>query len=295
MTRRSLLIAPALLSAQETVIRVDVQLVRVLASVRDAQGQLRGNLSKEDFQIFDEGEPQEIAIFERYTTQPLSVVLLLDVSASVAKEIKYEVEAALRFARSLFREGNPADQIALIGFNHNVDLLAGFTRRIERLEKAMKRLKTGSGSAVYDAIVLASEELEGREGRKVVVCVSDGGDTASRVKFNDANIAAQRAQAAVYPVLVVPVTNDPGRNVGGENAMQQIAQRSGGRVLLPDSFEKLSQSFDEILRDLRTQYLLAYYPRNLTGKRQKFHRLEVKVKQASLQVAARSGYYEETL
>lgn len=295
MTRRSLFFAPILAAAQETVIRVDVKLIRVLASVRDQFGQIQGGLSKEDFQIFDEGIEQEIAIFERYTSQPLSVVALLDVSASVAKDLKYEVEASLRFARSLFAEGNPADQLALISFNHNVGLIAGFTRRFERLEKAVKNLKTGSGTAIYDAIILAGEELEGREGRKVIVVVSDGGDTASISKFNAANVAAQRAQAAVYPILVTPITNDPGRNVGGENAMQLLAERSGGRVLQPASYEKLSLAFDEILRDLRTQYLLAYYPKNLTGKRNRFHKLEVKVGRPGLRVAARTGYYEDTL
>jgi Ca-activated chloride channel family protein len=295
MRRRALLGLPALACAQETVIRVDVKLIRVLASVRDSHGQLVGGLGKDDFRIFDEGVEQDIAVFERSTTQPLSVVLMLDVSASVAREIRYETEAALRFARALFREGNPEDSLALISFNHNVDLLAGFTRRLPRLENALKGLRTGSGTALYDAIVLASEELEGRPGRKVIALVSDGGDTASRNRFNATNIAVQRSQAAVYPIVVVPVANDPGRNVGGENAMQLIAERSGGRVLQPASYEKLSASFDEILRDLRTQYLLAYYPRNLSGKRNQFHRLEVRLRQPGLRVSARSGYYEETL
>ncbi len=295
MTRRQIFALPALALGQETVIRVDVKLIRVLASVRDSSGQLVGGLKKEDFQVFDDGVEQEIAIFERSTTQALSVAVMLDVSASVAREIRYETEAALRFARSLFREGNPDDSLALISFNHNVDLLAGFTRRLPRLENALKGLRTGSGTALYDAIVLAAEELEGRSGRKVIVPVSDGGDTASRNRFNAVNIAVQRAQAAVYPIVVVPVSNDPGRNVGGENAMQLIAERSGGRVLQPSSYERLTASFDEILRDLRTQYLLAYYPRQISGKRNQFHRIEVKLRQPGLRVSARSGYYEETL
>ncbi|MFN7545607.1 MAG: VWA domain-containing protein [Acidobacteriota bacterium] len=295
MRRRAMLGLPAFGWAQETVIRVDVKLIRVLASVRNADGQLVGGLSREDFRVLDEGVEQEIAVFERSTTQPLSVALMLDVSASVAREIRYETEAALRFARALFREGNPEDSLALLSFNHNVDLLAGFTRRLPRLESAMKGLRTGSGTALYDAMVLASEELEGRPGRKVIALVSDGGDTASRRRFHDANVAVQRAQAAVYPIIVVPVANDPGRNVGGENAMQLIAERSGGRVLQPASYEKLSGSFEEILLDLRTQYLLAYYPRNLSGKRNQFHRIEVQLRRPGLRVAARSGYYEETL
>jgi Ca-activated chloride channel family protein len=296
MIRRSFLASSAaVLSAQDTVIRVEVKLVRILASVRDQSGQLFGGLEKADFQIFDEGIPQTTAIFERSTTAPLSVVVMLDISASIAKDLKYETEATLRFARALFGEGNPDDQLALITFNHNVDLIAGFTRRMKRLENAIKGIRTGSGTALYDALYLASEELEGREGRKVIICVSDGGDTASYQNFNSANIAIQRAQAAVYPILVTPITNDAGRNVGGENALQLIAERSGGRVLQPSSYERLSASFEEILRDLRTQYLLGYYPQNLTGKGSRFHKLEVKVSRPGLRVSARSGYYEETL
>lgn len=300
MTRRLLLTAPLLLRAQtpdpgSPVIRVDVKLIRVLASVRDQYGKLAGGLSQDDFQIFDNGVEQKIAVFERSTKQALSVVVVLDISASVAKDLKYETEAALRFARLLISEGNPDDSIALITFNHAVDLVAGFTRRIQRLENAVRDIRTGSGSSLYDALYLASEELEGREGRKVIICVSDGGDTASYKKFSSANIAVQRAQAAVYPILVTPITNDAGRNIGGENAMQLIAERSGGRVLQPSTFDKLSQSFEEVLRDLRTQYLLAFYPKNLSPTGNQFHRLEVKVRPPGLRVSARTGYYEETL
>jgi Ca-activated chloride channel homolog len=295
MTRRLFFVTPTLAVAQDATIRVDVKLIRVLASVRDQYGQLYGGLDKEDFQIFDNGVEQETAIFERSTTQPLSVAVLLDISASVAKDLKYETEAALRFARSLFKEGNPDDTLALLTFNYAVDIIAGFTRRMQRLENAVRDIKTGAGTSLYDALFLASEELEGRDGRKVIICVSDGGDTASIKKFNGANMAIQRAQASVYPILVTPITNDPGRNVGGENALQLIAERSGGRVLLPATYDKLGQSFDEILRDLRTQYLLAFYPKNLEPSKNKFHKLEVKLRRPGLRVSARTGYYEETL
>jgi len=295
MTRRLFLAAPALLTAQDPVIRVDVKLIRILASVRDQFGQLAGGLNKEDFQVFDNSVEQQVAIFERSTSQPLSIMILLDISASVAKDLKYEVEASLRFARSLFKDGNEEDSIALITFNHEVRLVAGFTRRIRRLENAVTDIRTGAGTSLYDALFLGSEELEGREGRKVIICVTDGGDTASFKKFNAANVAVQRAQAAVYPVLVTPIVNDSGRNTGGENALQLIAERSGGRVLKPSSYDKLTQSFDEILRDLRTQYLLAFYPKNLSPSGNKFHRLEVKLRRPDLRVSARTGYYEETL
>lgn len=299
MTRRSILAAWPILTPlcgqNSPTIRVDVRLIRVFTSVRNASGELVGSLTKDDFSLSDNGVPQEIALFERSTAQPLNVAVLLDISASVAKDVKYEIEASLRFARALLNEGNEDDAISLISFNHSVDLLAGFTRRLPRLENALKALQTGAGTSLYDAIYLAGEELEGREGRKVMICVSDGGDTASIKKFNDAMLAAQRSQAAVYPILVVPIQNDAGRNRGGENAMQLLAERSGGRVLQPGSYERLSQSFDEILRDLRTQYLLAYYPKNVPSSANKFHRLEVQLKRPGLRAQSRTGYYEETL
>ncbi len=282
--------------AQESpTIRVDVRLIRVLANVKNEFGALIGGLDKEDFHITDNAVPQQIAVFERSTQQPLRVSLLLDISASVIKELKYETDAAIRFARTLINEGNEDDSIALITFNHAVDLVASFTRRLPRLENALKNLQPGAGTSLYDAIYLAGEELEGRDGRKVIILVTDGGDTASYKKFPDALMAAQRAQAAIYPILVTPVLNDPGRNVGGENALQLMAERTGGRVLLPGGFERLTESFTEILRELRTQYLLGFYPRGVEGAKEKFHRLQVGVKRPGLRVQARTGYYEETL
>jgi Ca-activated chloride channel family protein len=275
-------------------IRVDVRLIRVLANVKNEAGGLVGGLDKEDFFVKDNGVPQDISVFERSTQQPLRVAVLLDVSASVIKELKYETEATLKFARTLIGEGNEEDSIALITFNHAVDLVAGFTRRLKRLENALRDLRPGAGTSLYDAIYLASEELEGRDGRKVIILVTDGGDTASFKKFPEALLSAQRAQAAIYPILVTPVLNDPGRNVGGENALQLMAERTGGRVLLPGSFERLTESFTEILRDLRTQYLLGYYPRGVDGAKEKFHRLDVSVRRPSLRVYARTGYYEDT-
>ncbi len=300
ISRRQLLAmagAPSI-CAQEPIsptIRVDVRLIRVFANVKNEAGGLIGGLEKADFEIRDNGVPQEIAIFERSTQQPLRVMVLLDISASVIREMKYQTEATMRFARALLGEGNEQDALGLVTFNHMVDLIAGFTRSQRRLERALKDLKPGSGTALYDAIYLASDELEGQEGRKVIIPVTDGGDTASFKKFPDALLAVQRAQASIFPILVTPVLNDPGRNVGGENALQLMAERSGGRVLLPGSFERLTESFTEILRDLRTQYLLGFYPRGVPTTKNKFHRLDVTVRRPNLRVQARTGYYEDTL
>ena len=125
----------------------------------------------------------------------------------------------------------------------------------------------------------------------MVVVVTDGGDTTSAKTYRQALEAAQMADAVIYPVLVVPVTNDPGRNTGGEHALVTLAQGTAGRVFEPTLGEALDQAFTDILRELRTQYLLAYYPKNLPPAKDRFHRLEVKLRRPDLRVLSRSGYY----
>jgi Ca-activated chloride channel family protein len=127
----------------------------------------------------------------------------------------------------------------------------------------------------------------------VVVVVTDGGDTTSVRDFHQALEAAQMADAVIYPVLVVPITNDPGRNTGGEHALTSLAKGTGGRVFEPTLGEALDQAFADLLRELRTQYLLGYYPKGVPPGKDRFHRLEVKVGRPDLRVLSRSGYYGE--
>jgi Ca-activated chloride channel family protein len=277
--------------SQETVIRVNVRLVRILATVKNTAGQLVGTLEKGDFQVFDNGVSQELAIFEHHTEQPLSVALLVDTSASTGIELRYELESVRRFLAALFREGNPEDAVALYSFNYQVTRESSFTRRLDRLEQALKGLKNVGGTSLYDAIYLASGDLEERQGRHVVVVVTDGGDTTSSKSFHQALEAAQIADAVIYPILVMPITNEPGRNIGGENALTTLAAGTAGRVFAPTVGASLDAAFTDILRELRTQYLLAYYPKNLPYTKDRFHRLEVSVRRPNLQVLARTGYY----
>jgi len=157
----------------------------------------------------------------------------------------------------------------------------------------LRALRGEAGTSLYDAILLASRDIEDRRGRKVLVIVTDGGDTTSHSDFQRAAEAAQLADAVIYPVLVVPITNEAGRNVGGENALTTFALRTGGRVSAASLGAALDQSFDQILRDLRTQYLLAFYPRGVPPAKDRFHTLDITVTQPKLQVKARNGYYGE--
>lgn len=289
----ALLLAAVAVPAQQPTYTVDVRLVRILATVKTSAGQLVGDLGRDDFQVFDNGVPQKLALFEHHTEQPLSIAVMIDTSASTGIDLRYEVESVNRFLHALFREGNPGDAAAIFAFNWETMLLSGFTRRLERLEQALRGLKAEGGTSLYDAICLASGRVESREGRHVIVVVTDGGDTTSTKTFHQALTAAQMADAVIYPILVVPITNDPGRNIGGENALATLTAGTGGRVFAPTVGEALDAAFAEIIRDLRTQYLLGYYPRGVLLTKGSFHKLEVKVRRADLRVLARSGYYGE--
>jgi Ca-activated chloride channel family protein len=284
--------AGALLS-QETVFRVDVRLVRILATVKNDSGQLAGDLQKSDFEVFDNGVRQDLAVFEHHNEQPLSIALMIDTSASTGIDLRYETESVNRFLRALFREGNPQDAVKLYSFDYDTTPLSGFTRRAELLEHALKGLKCEGGTSLYDALWFAAGSLEDREGRHVVIVVTDGGDTTSARNFHQALAAAQMADAVIYPILVVPITNDAGRNTGGEHALTSLAKGTGGRVFEPTLGEALDRAFADLLRELRAQYLLGYYPKGVPPSKDRFHRLEVKLRRPDLRVLARSGYYGE--
>jgi Ca-activated chloride channel family protein len=278
----------------ETVFHSDVQLVRILATVKDRAGALVGSLEKSDFTVRDNGVPQQISVFERQTDQPLSVALLIDNSGSTAKDLKYETDSLTRFLRAILREGNPEDAVSLYSFNWEIVKLNGFTRNVQPVERSLRALRGEAGTALYDAILLASRDIEDRPGRKILVIVTDGGDTVSHSDFARATEAAQLADAVIYPVLVIPIKNDAGRNSGGENALTTLAERTGGRVFEPSLGAALDQAFEQILRDLRTQYLIGFYPHGLPPTKERFHTLDVGVSSADFSVTARNGYYGET-
>jgi Ca-activated chloride channel family protein len=274
------------------IFRSDVQLVRMLATVRDHAGALAGGLKREEFQITDSGVPQELAVFEATTEQPLSVAILIDCSASTYREKRTELDSVRTFGRSLFGGGNAADAAALYSFNADITLEAGWTHSAERIERALGRLHSDGATALYDAITLSAHDLTGRGGRHVVIVVTDGGDTFSKANYQQALEAAHGADAILYAVVIVPVAEDPGRNTGGEHALVAMAGSTGGRAFLPGTQQELDDAFGEILRDLRTQYLLAYYPRGVAATRDRFHEVKLALTRPGYAVASRRGYFE---
>ena len=299
MKRRSLLAASCLLAQEPPIIRVQVKLVRLLVTVKDVKGEPIGSLRREDFAVTDKGVAQEIAVFERSTAQALSVSLLIDTSLSTAANLEYESRAIQGFLKALFGGGNPDDRAALYSFHDEVRMETGFTRTLDRMLKPLARLKPLSGTSLYDAMWFAAQDLERRSGRRVLVVVTDGGDTTSRKKYPDALEAAQRAGAVIYSILVRPIAAEVGRNMGGENALSTMAGSTGGRIFQPALGKQLDAAFAAILSDLRTQYLVGYYPRQLPPDGKPFHPVRVTLTGWSrpadgLQLLSRNGYYGDS-
>lgn len=288
----ALVLCAVFAAAQEPVFRASTKLVRLIVSVKDPRGNAIGDLGKGDFKVTDSGVEQAIGVFEHHTEVPLSISLLIDTSGSTAKDLDYEVSSVRKFIRAVLREGNPDDAIAIYAFNHEVSLLSSFTRREGRLQDALGRLKPEAGTSLFDAAYLAARDIEDRDGRHVMIIVTDGGDTTSKQNFQSALRAVQGSEAIVYPILVTPITTEPGRNLGGERVLIQFAENTGGRVFEPTVSNQLDRIFAEILRDLRTQYLIGYYPAKVTPNPGGFHPVKVTVNRPELRVSARSGYYE---
>jgi Ca-activated chloride channel family protein len=278
-------------------IKSEVRLVNVALNVMDAKGAPVGGLEKNDFQIFEDGKPQEIRIFEREATTPLSIVLAIDTSESVMTSERLEKEAAKHFVNALLRE---QDELDLMEFSDVVHELVPFTNQKKQIEAGIGRVQQGDATALYDAVYLASERLsetsaaDGR--RRVVVLITDGGDTVKGARYSQAMEQAQRAGAMVYAIIIVPIYADAGRNTAGEHALIQMAQDTGGKYYYVVDPKDLEPAFRHVSDDLRTQYLLGYYaPRR--GTDNSYRRIEVRMEDTALRgkydLRYRTGYYAD--
>ncbi len=279
--------------AQPPVIRVNVNLVHVVATVRNQSGALVGALGKDDFEIYDNGVRQDLAVFERQSDQPVSVALMIDTSGSTGKDLKYETDSATKFLHSLLAEGSGRDAAALYSFNADVREISGYTHDYISLEARFRYLNPEGATALFDAILLGSRELEKRQGRKVMIIVTDGDDTFSKTTSHEALEAAQLADATIYPIVVMPIANEAGRSIGGEHVLTFMAEGTGGRTFLPTLGTELDKAFSEIVAELRTQYMLGFYPHGVPPTNDRFHKLEVRLNRPDLRVSARNGYYGE--
>jgi Ca-activated chloride channel family protein len=246
-------------ASQRGRIRVNVNLVSVLVSVLDDKNRPAPDLPKEAFQLFEEGVAQEINKFEPETSQPLDLAIMIDSSLSAHKEISFEQEAAAHFIRQVLR---PGDRLSVFAFDENVTQLAAFSDNVAELQSAVRKMPAGAGTSIYDAVLLGSRALErrGDERRRVIILVTDAGETTSRADFDAARKEAVRSNALLYTIVIRPVKNESGRNTAGEHALETMTDTTGGAMFYPDTPQELGAIFDRIDRELRTQYLLAYYP-----------------------------------
>jgi len=282
-------LAIAALHAQEPTLRVDVRLVNVFVNVTDRNGAIVGGLSREDFAVSEDGKPQQIGVFERQSAQPLNITLAIDTSGSVKKDLAEEADAAHRFVHAILR---PQDQMSLLQFATDVTELAPFTNKIGLIDRGLNRLHADHATALYDAIVLGAEGLGPKDGRRVLVLVSDGGDTAKNTTYAQALESALRHEVMIYSVIDVPIEASAGRDLGGEHALIALAEQTGGKSFYVSS-GGLDKAFAQVSDDLRTQYLIGYYPQHQEPGRV-FHRIEVRVPRAAAEefnVRHKTGYY----
>ena len=279
-------------SEPTTTLKVDVNLVNVFVTVTDARGAPIAGLTKENFVLDEDGNEQKISVFDKESALPLSIALAIDTSLTTRHDLPLEQAAAKRFAHTILR---PVDGLSVYGFSEIViESTHGFTADLKHIEGAIDHIHLGPATAVFDAIYLTSRALDKRKGRKVIVLITDGDDTASKVDYKEAVRAAEEAEAIVYSIIIVPIEASAGRETGGEHALIQLSEDTGGKYYYATSMAQLDDAFHKISDELRTQYLLAYYPAQRTSFSE-FRRIEVKVASvpdaASYRVRHRAGYY----
>jgi Ca-activated chloride channel homolog len=273
-------------------LRVNVRLVNVFTTVTDSHGSPVSGLTKDDFKILEDGVPQTISIFDRESELPLSIALEIDTSESTRRDMKLETASAKRFVHSVLRS---QDRLALFEVSEDIMQRTRYTADMRSIERGIDDLQKGAGTSLYDAIFLAADTLLDRQGRKVIVLITDGGDTTSHTDYSNALRHAQEAEAIVYSIIIVPIPAEAGRNTGGEHALIQISKDTGGKYYYAESIAQLDQAFRQVSEELRTQYLLAYYPsRRLSDSA--FRRITVEVTRKDpevgpLQVRHRAGYF----
>jgi Ca-activated chloride channel family protein len=255
-------------------------------------------MGKDDFEILEDGRLQKISVFEKQSESPLSIVLSIDASESVLRDERLEKEAAKHFLQALIR---PQDEVDLMQFADSVRELVSFTNQVKRVESGLNLIQRGDSTALYDAIYLGSQRLgetkadEGR--RRVLVLITDGEDTAKGSRYGQALEQAQRAGAMVYSIIIVPVWADAGRNTGGEHALIQMANETGGKYYYVVEPKDLEPAFKKVSDDLRTQYVLGYYAP--TDSRDTSYRgIRVRMKdpeqRGKYDLRYRTGYYGDS-
>jgi Ca-activated chloride channel homolog len=288
----------------------NVNLVDVLFTVVTKHEKLVTDLNKEDFKVFDDGKEQEIISFSQPTELPVRMGVVLDTSNSIRSRLKFEQDAAIDFLYNTLRPHQ--DQAFLMSFDDGAQLIKGFTGDSGELRDTILKQRAGGGTALYDALYQASEQLLNKsplppgpnpDVRRVLVVISDGDDNSSNHSRGEAVEMAQRAGVIIYAIssstewVDTSEQKDPGKRINrkysmgeGDHVLQQLAEETGGRAFFPYVIDDLGQSFLDISDELRHQYALEYSPAGLTPDG-KYHTIRVQVNRKDVILRARKGYF----
>jgi VWFA-related protein len=294
-------------------VKVSVNVVGLFFNVKDKHGALMPNLTKDDFEVLEDGKPQTIKYFAAESNLPLTLGILIDSSGSQLRVLDMEKEVGGAFLRQILTD---KDEAYVIDFNVDAELIQDYTRDVHRLQAALNKVKINTGfttgpipgagggpvptapgsqrgTVLYDAVYLSAHDMLSKEvGRKAMILLTDGEDEGSQLKIRDAIEAAQKSDAIIYVLLCADRGFYGSFQVGysGEGEMRKLTEATGGRVInVGNKFDKLKEAFDQIAAELRSQYNLGYTPTNtvLDGG---YRKLEVKSKQ-NYKVQCRAGYY----
>jgi len=278
-------------------IGVDVVDVPLMVSVVDSKGKLITNLKREDFKIFEDDKPQPISAFNRDTDLPLSIALLVDSSGSIIDKVKFEQAAAADFFFNTVKRRK--DRAMVVAFDSTASVLSdstpdGFTDEPEQLAEAVKKIRAGGGTAVYDAVYLAVQKklaLEQAGRRRLIILISDGDDTASRYSRAEALEMAQRHDTTIYAISTNKTSDTKGRaQVEGDRVIQQMVDETGGKAYFPLKLDDLASDFQKIGDELRSQYVISYTPTNksLDGT---YRTVRVEMNDGKYKARTRKGYF----
>ena len=286
-----LLCGSAAAAQDEGTLVVDVELVSLLFTVTDDDNRLLTGLTRGDFEVFEDGVPQAIRDFEAQTDLPLTAAIAIDVSGSIRDQLRFEQEAAIEFFYSTIEPSR--DRGMLVTFDSAVQILQEFTNRPEVLADAVGQIRSGGGTALYDAAYLAIEQrIAGQpEGRRVLILISDGDDNASRVSLTETLEIAQRYDVAIYSISTNSITGNRSREQErGDRALERFAGETGGRAFFPFRVESLAVNFQDISEELRSQYALTYVSTN-PARDGTYREIEIRPLDDDHRVKVRSGYY----
>ncbi|MCX6599333.1 MAG: VWA domain-containing protein [Acidobacteria bacterium] len=274
---------------QSGTITLDVTRVNFLYTVTDKKGRFVTNLAQEDFEIIESKKPQNILEFVAETNLPLRLGVLVDTSNSIRDRFRFQQEAAVEFLRSVMRQ---QDKAIVVGFDTSAELIADMTTDVDKLEKAVRGMRPGGGTSLYDAVFFACRDKMMQDQpmhkfRRALVVLSDGDDNQSRYTRDQALEMAQKADTVLYTIS----TNITRMPSDGDKVLKYFSDQTGGTYFSPFKVNDLTQSFENIANELRSQYNVLYRPEPLKTDGL-FHPVDIRVKgRKELQVRARKGYY----